>query len=77
MSKKDKKVIEDEARQEIEFLTERLHDIHVFLQKWKFYIGDRDEAADTAFIAVTELEMDMRERREYLAHAITEEIVPF
>jgi len=77
MRKKRKNMSKEQARAEIEFLTECIHEAHTFLQKWKEYIGHRSEEAEDAFVGVTEMEIELRERRKYLAHAITEDVVPF
>ncbi len=62
---------------EVVFLNHMLVECHSFLQGWKVMTGDRTEEAADAFIAVTELEKEIRERRNSLAAKLDQDISPF
>ncbi len=61
----------------MEFLNGAIHDCHTFLQKWKVLITDRGVATEDAFIAITELEKEIRERRETLGRITGQTYYPF
>ncbi len=64
-------------KEEAEFLKTRLHECVMFLMKWKVTRGHRTETVEDAFVAITELERNIRLRISVLARILNEEIIPF
>lgn len=77
MNKQYHEVTHENEIDEVLFLSQILHDCHVFLQKWNVLVGSREETVENAFVAVTELERTVRERRARIAKRIGHDIEPF
>ncbi len=77
MYKQYPKITHENETEEVLWLGVILHECHCFLQRWSVLIGDRVEETDNAFVAVTELEKEVRGRRNALAAKLGMDIEPF
>ena len=66
-----------DATTELELLHSLLHACHIFLQRWNVWTTPRTEEADAAFLAVTNLEKELRDRRDELYRDLGKDVVPF
>ncbi len=71
------KIEHNSVEDELLFLQQMMHDCHTFLQKWKVMLGNRTETIEDAFVAITELEKEVREARDALVKTIGVDVVPF
>ncbi len=77
MNKEVTKQHQEAELDELLFLNVVLHDCHVFLQKWNVLIPNRVETMEDAFVAITELEQNMRARRDWIVKRVGVDVVPF
>ncbi len=63
--------------EELDAIRDTLPQVSAFLDKWQVYIGKRSEEAETAFIAITELERVLRARLTFLLSGNDFEEIPF
>lgn len=63
--------------EEVEELHIVIDECVAFLSYWKVYVGQRSEAAEDAFVAISELENAARRRLDYLNVIDEQEELPF